>query len=99
MTTRRRFTADFKAKVALEGHCQSYSAQSAYSGTLVNSDRKLTPFGERGSTVLLEDITTVEVTVLVKVIVDGGVGGGKFLQGLDVPELRHRSFSSSKRLV
>ncbi len=36
---------------------------------------------------------------MVEVVVDRGVGGGKLLQGLYVPELRHRSFSSSERLV
>jgi hypothetical protein len=39
------------------------------------------------------------VTVLVEVVVDRGMGGGKLLEGLHVPELRHRSFSSSERLV
>ena len=34
--------------------------------------------------------------IVVKVIVDQGVDGGEFLQGLDVPELRHRSFSSEQ---
>jgi hypothetical protein len=27
------------------------------------------------------------------------VGGGEFLEGLSISELRHRSFSSSERLV
>jgi len=40
---------------------------------------ELTPFRECGSAVLLEDIAAVEVTVLVEVIVDRGVSGGKFL--------------------
>jgi len=39
------------------------------------------------------------VTVVIEVVVDRGVNGGKFLQGLDVPELRHCSFSSSEWLV
>ena len=59
----------------------------------------MTPFGKSGSAVLLEDIAAVEVTVLVEVIVDRSMGGGKFLQGLYVSELRHRAFSSSERLV
>ncbi len=63
------------------------------------SRSELTPFSERGSAVLLEDIAAVEVAVLVEVVVDRGMGGGKFLEGLHVPELRHRSFSSSERLV
>jgi hypothetical protein len=48
---------------------------------------------------LLKDIAAVEVAVLVEVIVDRGMRGGEFLQGLYIPELRHRSFSSSERLV
>jgi hypothetical protein len=39
----------------------------------------LTPFSERGRTVLFEDVAVVEVAVVVEVIVDRGVGGGKFL--------------------
>ena len=60
---------------------------------------ELTPFSERGGAVLLEGIAAVEVAVLVEVIVDRGMGGGKFLQGLYISEIRHRSFSSSERLV
>ena len=60
---------------------------------------KLTPSRECGSAVLLEDIAAVEVTVLVEVIVDRSMGGGKLLEGFHVPELRHRSFSSTERLV
>ncbi len=43
---------------------------------------ELTPFSERGSAVLLEDIAAVEVAVLVEVVVDRGMGGGEFLQGV-----------------
>ncbi len=60
---------------------------------------ELTPFSERGSAVLLEDISAAEVALLIEVIVDRGVGGGEFLQSLYISELRHRSFSSSERLV
>ena len=49
---------------------------------------KLTPLGQSGRTVLFEDMAVVEVTVVVEVVVDRGVRGGKFLQGFDVPE-RH----------
>ncbi len=38
--------------------------------------RQLTPFSERGSAVLLEDIAAVEVAVVVEVVVDRGMGGG-----------------------
>lgn len=57
------------------------------------------PLGDGGSAVLFENISVVEVTVLVELIVDRGVGGYKFLQSLDVPELRHCFFSSSEWLV
>ena len=46
---------------------------------------KLTPFSERGSAVLLEAIAAVEVAVVVEVVVDRGMGGGEFLQGLYPP--------------
>ncbi len=57
------------------------------------------PFSERGSAILLEDIASVEVAFLVEVVVNRGMGDGEFLQGLYIPEPRHRSFSSSERLV
>ncbi len=60
---------------------------------------ELTPFSEGDGAVLLEDIAAIEVTVVVEMIMDRGMDGGEFLQGLDVPEFRHRSLSSSKRLV
>ena len=47
----------------------------------------------------LVDVAAVQVAVLIEVIVDRGVGGGEFLQGLYNSEIRHRSFSSSERLV
>ncbi len=40
------------------------------------SRSELTPFSERGSAVLLEDIAAVEVAVLVDVVVDRGIDGG-----------------------
>ena len=55
--------------------------------------------GQRGEAVLLEDVAAAEVAIVVKVIVDRGVDGGEFLQGLDVPEFRHCPFPSSERLV
>jgi hypothetical protein len=59
----------------------------------------LTPFRECGSAVLFEDIAAVEVTVVVEVIMDRGVGGGELLESFHAPEFRHRSFSSSEWLV
>ena len=57
------------------------------------------PFSERRRSVLLEDVAAVEVAVLIEVVVDRGVDGREFLQGLYVPELHHCSFSSPERLV
>ena len=57
------------------------------------------PLSERCCAVLLEDIAAVEMAILVEVVVDRGVDGREFLQGLYVPELRHCSFSSPERLV
>ncbi len=39
------------------------------------------------------------MAILVEVVMDRGMGGGEFLQGLYISELRHRSFSSPERLV
>ena len=63
------------------------------------SHGEFTPFSERGGAGLLEDFAAVQMALLIEVIVDRGVGGGEFLQGLYISELRHRSFSSSERLV
>ncbi len=48
----------------------------------------MTPFGQGGSAVLLEDVAAVEVTVLIEMITDRGIGGGEFLQNLYVPVRR-----------
>ena len=47
------------------------------------SAHQFTPLGQGGCAVLLEDISAVEVAVLIEVIVDRGMDGGEFLQGLD----------------
>ena len=60
---------------------------------------QLTPFSQRCRAVLFESFAVVEVTVVVKVIEDGSVGGCELLQGLDVPEPGHCAFPSSKRLM
>ena len=56
------------------------------------SSCQLMPRDQGGGAVLLEDVAAVEVTVPIEMIMDRGVDGGKFLQGLHVPELRHRRF-------
>ncbi len=63
------------------------------------SGRQLTPLGQCSRAVLLENVAAIEVTVVVEVVMDRGMGGGEFLQGLDVPKPRHRTLSSSERLV
>ncbi len=62
------------------------------------SGRQLTPLGQGGGAVPSEDVAAIEVTVLIEMIMDRGVDGGKLLQSFYVPELRHRTFSSSERL-
>ena len=39
------------------------------------------------------------MTVLVEVVMDRGMGSGKFLESFYIPEARHRLLSSSERLV
>ena len=63
------------------------------------SRRELTPLGQGGRAVLFEDVAAVEVTVVVEVVVDRGMGSGELLESFHVPEPRHRSLSSSEWLV
>ncbi len=48
----------------------------------------MVPFSQRDGAVLLEDVAAVEVTVLIELVVDRGMGGGEFLQNLYVPVRR-----------
>ena len=59
----------------------------------------MTPLGQGGRAVLLEDIAAVEVALLIEVIVDRSVDGSKLLEDLHVPEFRHRTLSSSEWLM
>ena len=43
------------------------------------SGGELMPFSERCRSVLLEDVAAIEVAVLIEVIMDRGVNGGKLL--------------------
>jgi hypothetical protein len=63
------------------------------------SGRQFTPLGQGGGAVVFEYGSSVEVTVEVEEVVDGGVNGGEFLQTAQAPEAEHCSFSSSKRQV
>ena len=82
-----------------ERQCQTNANQTAKCAKRIASGCQLAPLGQRGGAVLLEDVASAEVAIVVKVIVDRGVDGGEFLQGLDVPEFRHCLFPSSERLV
>ena len=44
----------------------------------------MTPLCQSSRAVLFENITAVEVAVLVEMVVDQGMNGGEFLQGLYV---------------
>ncbi len=88
-----------KPEPACEGHCQRNLNRPAKGAGLRRSGRQLTPLGQRGGTVLCEDIAAIEVTVLIEMIMDRGVDSGEFLQSLYVPELRHRTLSSPERLM
>ena len=61
------------------------------------SGRQLTRLGQGGRTVLFEDVAAVEVTVVVEVVVDRGVDGGEFLQGLDVLGARNTRLAGLHR--
>lgn len=65
----------------------------------MNSRGQLTPFGQRGSAIFFEGFAADEMTFEIKMIVDRGVNGREFLQGLYVPEFRHRPFPPSEWLV
>ena len=80
-------------------HCQSNLNRPAKGAGPRRSGRQLTPLGQGGGTVLSEDVAVIEVTVLIEMIMDRGMDGGKLLQSLYVPELRHCTFSSSERLM
>ena len=80
-------------------HCQTNLSGPAQGIGLKRSGRQLTPLGQGGRTVLFEDVAGVDVAVVVEVVVDRGMGGGKLLESFHVPELRHHSFSSSEQLV
>jgi len=67
--------------------------------TGVISDCKSPPLVQRGAAIGLEVMAALEVMFLIEVVVDRGVDGGKLLQGLYVPEPRHRPLSLTKRLV
>ena len=46
---------------------------------------------------MFENVAAVEMALVAEVVVDRGVDGSEFLQGLEVSEPRHRPFPPSKR--
>jgi len=65
----------------------------------INSCGQMTPLGQCGSTAVFEGLAGVEMTVENEMIVDLSMDGSELLQGLHVPQFRHRAFSSPERLV
>ena len=65
----------------------------------VISGSKLLPLDEGSGSSLFENVSAVEMALVVEVVVDRGMDRSEFLQGLDVSEPSHRAFSSSERLV
>jgi len=66
---------------------------------LESSGSKLTLLGQSSSAILFKNVVAGEMAFMVEVVVDSGVNGGEFMQGLSIPEFRDGLFSSSKRLV
>ena len=66
---------------------------------LRRSGRELTPVSQGGGTVLFEDDAAPEMAVVIEMIMDRSMDCGKLLQSFYVPELRHRTLSSSERLL
>ncbi len=48
---------------------------------------QVVPQAKTGCAVLLEDISAVEVAVLIEMILDRGMDGGKLLKGLSAPSV------------
>jgi hypothetical protein len=81
------------------GHCQTNSQCLRERPGSQTSGRELAPFGQSGSAVMFKNITAVQMALLVEKVMDRGMDGGEFLEGAGVPELGHRFFSPSERLV
>ena len=60
----------------------------------------MTPPGQGGGSVLLENVAAVEMALVVEVVVSPGVDGGGFLHGLYVSEFDQsvRNGSSASRM-
>jgi hypothetical protein len=66
------------------GHCQTNLNRPANGAAPRLSGRQLTPLGQGCGAVLSDDVAVIEVTVLIEMIMDRGVDGGKRLRSLYV---------------
>ena len=63
------------------------------------SSREMPPFGQSSGAVLFENITAVDVALVVEKVVGRGMDGDKSLQGANVPELNHCFLPMSEWLM
>jgi len=68
-----------KLRLNPQGRCQSKLTQSPKREKSGISGRKLAPFRECDSAVLLEDFAGLKVAILVEMVVHRGMGRGKLL--------------------
>ncbi len=61
-------------------HCQTNLNRPAKGAAPRRSGRQLPPLGQGGGTAQSEYVAAIEVTVLIEMIMDRGVDGGKLLQ-------------------
>ncbi len=60
-------------------HCQTNLSRPTKGVGPRRSGRQLTPLGQGGGTVLLEDVAAIEVALLIEMVMDRGVDGSEFL--------------------
>ena len=77
------------------GHCQTNSIIPKKTVSRVISSLELTPLGQSGSPMLFEDVASVEIALVIEVVVDRGMDGCELLQGLYIPESRHRLWGAN----
>ena len=88
---RNRRATDFYEQRSIDGF-RALSDQLDRTSRTNNRGRsgcKLTPLGQSGGAIEFEVLAVVKMTFLVEMIVDRGVGGSKFLHGLDVLSAHH----------
>ena len=80
-------------------HCQTNQAGPEEPAIKAYSGCKLTPLGQGGGSALFENVAAIEMALVVEMVVDRGMDGGEFLQGLYVSEPSHCPFPPSKGLM